>query len=147
MRFFNIKGAILAFEIAFIICFFSGIFWNGGGLARQEGVFNQNSWYYINRGVPWPWAGVSVIDKSVNFPIIKAPLIKKDLNGNNYNKIIDLSVFLPLFIILFLISYCFTYIFGKASSENKGMNILLVPILFMFFFFGILIYFFWFPRL
>ncbi|KKS13202.1 hypothetical protein A2617_02725 [Candidatus Daviesbacteria bacterium RIFOXYD1_FULL_41_10] len=150
-KLWNFKGFILAFEMTFFICFFSGIFWNMR-LERSNypHLYNEKSWYYLNRGLPVPWSGVSLAGRSVDFPIIKAPFIEKSGSFDDptkFNKIIALNVFIPLFTILFLISYIFMFIFGRASNENKSLNKIVYPAIFILFFFCIFIYFFWFPRI
>lgn len=145
-KIFNFKASILAFEISFIFLFFIGIFWNPPIITER---FDQRHQLYVNRGYPKAWAGISAIDKDVEFPIIRAPLItsREPFEGKEFNKIIDLTIFLPLFITTFLIVYIFTFFFGKASDENKSLNIILIPIYLIMFLACIFVYFFWFPRL
>lgn len=143
-KFWNLKAFILAFQIAFIFCFFIGIFWNHP--VRVE-VFNENSWYYINRGYPISWAGVSKPFLSVDPPIIKAPFLTSEIYGDTYDKIIDLSIFLPLFLGVLLVAYPITFVFSKAAEENKSFNIILVPSFILLALGCIFFYFFWFPRI
>lgn len=145
-RALNLKAGILAFEISFIFCFFIGIFWNPPITSE---LFDQNHRFYINRGYPTAWAGVSAVDKNVEFPIIKMPFLTRELifDGSKWTKIIDLRIFIPLFITIFLISYAFAFIFAKASEENKAFNIILIPAYFILFTISIFVYFFWFPRI
>lgn len=142
----NLKAGVLAFEISFIFCFFIGIFWNP---PITNELFDQNHRFYINRGYPVAWAGISAVDKSVEFPIIKMPFLTKELNidGSKWTKIIDLRIFIPLFLTSFLISYILTFIFAKASEENKAFNIIIVPAYFILLVICIFVYFFWFPRI
>lgn len=142
----NFKAGILAFEISFILCFFIGIFWNPPITTE---LFDQNRRFYINRGYPIAWAGVSAADKAVEFPIIKLPFLTETMSedGSKWTKIIDFRIFFPLFITIFLISYVFTFIFVKASEENKAFNIILVPAYFILLTICISVYFFWFPRI
>jgi len=149
--FWNFKTCILSFQIAFILCFFLGIFWNleGNPHSIKTQVYNQNHRYYINRGLPIPWAGISASDKSVGFPIVKAPFITKTLSedGSRWNKVINLKVFIPLFSFLFLISYITLFLFNKILGKNFkafGIFTLAASILFLV---SIFTYFFWFPRI
>lgn len=142
----NLKAGILAFEISFIFCFFIGIFWNPP-IATE--LFDQNHKFYINRGYPTAWAGVSAADRKVEIPIIKMPFLTRELvfDGSKWTKIIDLRIFAPLFIKTFLISYAFTFIFVKASEENKAFNIALIPAYYILLTICTFVYFFWFPRI
>lgn len=150
-KFWDLKSVILAFEVAFIFCFFVGIFHNRS--AKQSNysqVFNERSWYYINRGLTIPWSGVSLENKLVDFPIIKAPfLVIKDpwFGIKKFNKIIDLGIITPLFVTLFLISYIFVFFFRKAFDENKNLNKILISIIIVFIPISIFLYFVWFPRI
>ena len=145
-KIFNLKAAILAFEISFILCFFISIFFNSSITIEK---FDQKYHYYVNRGYPKAWAGVSALNKDVEFPIVKAPFItsRESFEGKEFNKIIDLRIFLPLFISVFLVVYPFAFFFGKASDENRSLNIILVPTYLILFLGCIFVYFFWFPRL
>ncbi len=144
----NLRAIILAFEIAFIFCFFTGTFHNPGknlGWHSRIEVFNEKSWYYINRGVfPTSWAGVSWTEKSIELPIVKMPFLtrKEYYSGKEFNKIIDLEIFLKLFSVTFLISYIFALPFGKAVGENKTLNYIFIPVIIVLFFLCIFIYFF-----
>lgn len=144
-KFINLKGIILAFGIAFIFCFFTGIFWN---YKQNYQEFNEKHWFYINRGIRVPWNGVSAVDRSVEFPFIKMPFTesKAPLIDAKVVKVIDLSRFIPLFLTVFLICYIFTFFIGKVADENKKLNILLFPIYMILFIGCLFFYFFWFPR-
>ncbi len=145
-HFLNFKAGTLAFGIAFAICFFIGIFWNPP-ITTQ--VYDQNHRFYINRGYPVAWAGVSAINKTVDFPFVKAPFITQSLSEDNsqWIKVIDLRVFVPLFVAVFAVSYIFAFPFAKASEENKGFNIILIPAYILLVLLCIFFYFFWFPRI
>lgn len=140
-----IKGGILALELAFIFCFFIGIFWNPP-IATE--VYDQNHRFYINRGYPIAWAGTSATDKNVELPYIKAPLLtqKLSIDGSEWNKVIDLKIFTPLFISAFLVFYLLSFPFAKASDENKSLNMVLIPSYVVLALLCIFVYFFWFPR-
>lgn len=143
-KLWDLKAFILALQISFIFCFFIGIFWNHP--VRVE-VFNENSRYYINRGYPISWAGVSKPSLPVDFPIIKAPFLISQIEGDSYAKIIDLSIFLPLFLAVLLIAYPITFVFSKASDDNKALNIILIPSYIFLTLVCIFFYFYWFPRI
>lgn len=147
MRFskvWNLKAFILAFQIAFMSCFFIGIFHNYTRIEK----FTSDSWYYINRGYPIPWAGVSKSSLSLDFPIIKAPFLTREFYGNTHTKIIDLAIFLPLFIIVLIAAYPIGFILSKAVEENKFLNIIiLIPSYILLTLGCIFFYFFWFPRI
>lgn len=122
----NLKTTLLALEITFIFCFFIGMFWNPPVTTK---LYDQNHHFYINRGYPVAWAGVSAADKTVEFPIVKASFLTMKLpDGSKWTKIIDLRIFFPLFITVFLISYILSFFFVKASKKNKNLNIILIPI-------------------
>lgn len=142
----NLRAGILAFEISFIFCFFIGIFWNPPIVTELS---DQNHRFYLNRGYPMAWAGVSAADKKVEFPIIKMPFLTRELvfDGSKWTKIIDLRIFVPLFIKIFLISYALTFIFVKAGEENQAFNIVLIPAYYILLAICIFMYFFWFPRI
>lgn len=145
-KLWRFKASILAFEMTFIICFFTGIFWSRISLE----VYNNDSWYYINRGIPFSWAGTSLLNKKVDFPVIKAPfLVVKDsfIDNIDHAKIINLGVFIPLFIVYFTVFYIPSFIMTKAAGENKQWNFILYPMYGVMLIGCILVYFFWFPRI
>jgi hypothetical protein len=144
-KFFIIKAFLVSLIVSISFCFFSGIFWNSSKPYKAE--FNQNHWYYLNRGIPKIWSGVSKSNSSVNLPLVKAPFLESNLEGEKYNKIIDLSVFIPLVLIVILLVYPFSFIIVKASEENKDLNFFIIP---AYVFLGLLLvflYYFWFPRI
>ncbi len=106
--------------------------------------YDNNYYFYINRGYPTPWSGVSAINKELEFPIIKAPFLVTYYS--NYVKIINLKVFIPLFIKTMLISYIFSFFFIKAIEGKKYIKFILIPIYFILFVVSIFTYFIWFPR-
>jgi hypothetical protein len=143
-NYWDLRAFILSFEMAFVFCFFIGIFWNPP--VRME-VFNERSWYYINRGYPISWAGVSKPNRTVNFPIIRAPFLTNEISQDKYDKIIDLRVFIPLFIAILLGSYVIAFIFSYFAKKNKFINLILVSNIVILIFISIYSYFFWFPRI
>lgn len=147
-KFWDIKAFVLAFEVAFAFCFFLGIFWH---YPTRSEELNQNRWHYINRGYPISWAGVTKSSLPVDFPLIKAPFLERQIFGDSYTKIIDLSIFFPLFLVVFLTIYSFTFIISKAAKENENLKVFLMPFyLFLTAVFTvacIFFYFFWFPRI
>lgn len=142
----NFKAGALAFGISFVFCFFIGIFWNPP-ITTQ--VYDQNHRFYINRGYPAAWAGVSQANKSVELPFIKAPFLTRKLwiDDSSWVKVIDLRVFTPLFAAAFIIAYLVAFPFAKASEENKSFNIILIPSYILVFLLSVFVYFFWFPRI
>jgi len=144
-RFLNSKTLFIALETAFIFCFFTGIFWNPPIIIKQ---YDYNHRFYINRGYPVAWAGVSSIDKEVEFPIIKAPFLARDLFDNSrWVKIIDLRVFAPLFTGLFLISYILLFFVTEIIERSRYKNTILIPIYFILSLACVFFYYFWFPRI
>lgn len=143
-KFWNLRAFILAFQIAFVFCFFIGIFWNHP--VRVE-VFNDNRWYYLNRGYPVSWAGVSKPSLSVDFSVIKAPFLTNGIYGDTYDKIIDLSIFIPFFLAILFLTYPIGFVLSKAAEENKSFNIVLIPVLIVLTLGCIFFYFFWFTRI
>jgi hypothetical protein len=136
------KLIILAFELSFIFCFFLGIF---GSTENPIHLYNDNHSFYLNRGYPNSWAGVSVANKQVDYPIIKAPFIQIKLqeDGSIVNKIIDLRLFLPFFIITLIIFYILLWSFSRFVKFNKISFVIIsgfLLILCLFFYFE------WFPR-
>src|SRR5450759_4365256 len=107
-EFWNLKVFIIAFQISFIFCFFIGIFVNSLNVTP---TFLKNKWFYINRGYPVPWAGVTKPNLSVDFPLIKAPFLTKE--GDYWAKIIDLKIFLPVFLTVLAVAYFVTFVFFK----------------------------------
>ncbi len=124
--------------------FFLGIFWR---TPTRITVHNEKSWYYINRGHPIAWAGAAKPSSRVDFPIVKAPFLTRRIDGDSFNKIIDLRIFLPLFLGLFLISYPIAFVWSKAAEENKALNIIFIPGYIFFIAAAFFFYFLWFPRI
>lgn len=143
-KLWNLKAFILAFQIAFSFCFFIGIFANSLDIKPTH---TENRWFYISRGYPVAWAGVTKPNLGVDFPIIKAPFLTKSIGGESYAKIINLSIFIPMFLTVLLISYPITFVFSKATEENKTLNIILYPSYVFLTLASIFFYFFWFPRI
>jgi len=147
-NYFNFKIFVLAFQMAFIFCFFIGIFWHS---PVRIAVYNENSHYYINRGFPISWAGISDLFLKVNFPIIKAPFLAIKDEGKNLVKVIDLSVFLSLFLSVFLVNYIiffilYFFIFSKDKDKDKIAKIVLAPVYIFLTLVCIFFYFYWFPQ-
>ena len=131
-KLFNFQALVIAFEFAFVVCFFTSIFWN-------QNVINLNGAYYINRGVPIAWSGIMTPKVKIHFPVVVAPLIKiKD--GEHYVKIINLNVFGPEFVGILLIGYLGL---AKVVKKGKSTKLIQASLLLM----SIYLYFFWFPRI
>ena len=145
-KLWNWKAAILAFEVAFVFCFFVGRFWNPPIITK---LYDSKHQFYINRGYPVAWAGTSAINKVVEFPIVKAPFLIKELriNGSKWEKIIDLRIFIPLFMTVLLISYAVSFPLAKVSEENKNFSFILFPTYFILLISCIFFYFFWFSTI
>lgn len=108
-------------------------------------LYDNSHYFYINRGYPTPWSGVSGINKVVDFQIIKAPFLITYYP--NYVKIIDLGIFIPLFIKTLLISYIFSFFFVKVIERKKYVKLILIPTYLVLLFACIFFYFIWFPRI
>lgn len=139
-KYFRWKLVVVAMELAFTGCFFIGIFSNS---SLRMPTFKKNQWFYINRGYPVAWAGVTKENFSVDFPLIKAPLIYRTIESEGFNKIIDLRIFGFLYLIFLVASYPVVYFFYRAVMTERGLTVvtwlLLLPCL--------LFYFLWFPRI
>lgn len=142
-NFWNLKIFILAFEISLAFCFFMGIFVNN---VRIEN-YNQGKYYYINRGFPISWAGVSKQFYSTDFPIVKVPFLTKEINSDFYVKIIDFSIFLPLFLVILIGNYFLIFNFVKKIKSKKIFKIVLFLNYIFWIIADIFLYFFWFPRI
>lgn len=139
-----LRTASLAILFSFVLTFFLSIFWNPP--VRQQ-VMNERSWFYINRGYPVPFAGVSKPDKVVDFPLIKARFILKEIFGVRYQKVIDLRILLPQLFITFVFSFPVWRILVKAIEENSKLSIFLVAAYSLLGFLCYFFYFHWFPRI
>jgi hypothetical protein len=142
-NFWNIHVFVLAFLITFIFSFFIGIFVSP---VRIQ-VFGEDQWYYINRGYPTSWAGVSKVHLPVEPPIVKAPFISAEIMGDTYHKIIDLRVFLPFFLAVLLFAYPLTFAVYKFIEESRYSHIVLKVLYVGLTLACIFFYFFWFPRI
>lgn len=142
-----LKTTLLAFLLTWNLVFFLSIFLNFPYPRRQ--VHNQDYHYFIHRGYPIPWSGVSNANREVPTPLVKAPFIAKTTykDSQSYIKIIDLNIFSKTFfltfvIILVLLSIIFrSASFGKSSSSKYPLMVLSLLLLGTFLYFG------WFPRL
>ena len=143
-KLWNSKIFILAFQIAFAFCFFIGIFWHNP--VRIE-VSNNKSWYYINRGYPISWSGVSRTERLVNLPIVKAPFLVQELEGTEYVKIIDLTILLPFFLMMTAAAYYFLNSFFKDVINNKKSNRVFIISCLLLILMDYFFYFHWFPRI
>lgn len=143
-RVFDYRAFGLAVIIAFSITFFLGIFYNPPiKIAKYTG----SSWYYVNRGYPIAWAGVSKNGMVVDFPVVKAPLLTNERYGDIYEKVIDLRIFIPLFAVLLIPGYAISRIISKAVKENRRLLVFQVICYAVFTLAAIYSYFFWFPRI
>ncbi len=140
----KIRALILAFQLAFIFCFFLSIFANNPPRITNYG---QTHWYLINRGYPRAWAGTSLPDKKVDFPIIKAPFTTVEIDNNTFVKVIDLSLFIPMMMIAMATSFPFTWVFTKSLEKDKMANAIFGLIFFILSLLGVIFYFFWFLRI
>jgi len=138
-KIWNLKAFILAFQVAFTVCFFIGIF----SKSVRISLFNDTHWYYINRGYPISWAGVSRVDRIVDFPIIKAPLLAQ----GTFVKIIDLSIFTPFIFSMQLLFYPIELIWVRATAENKSLSFFINSSFVLLTLTCIFFYFFWFTRI
>jgi hypothetical protein len=137
-------AVILAFEITFIVCFFTGVFWNPP--IRIE-IFDPLHRYYINRGYPKSWAGVSRADKIVPIPFVKLPYTGTWMDGVLWVKIIDLRIFVVLFAAVFIVAYFFAYQIVKYDGRLKFMKTLQHLLVLALLFICIVVYTQWFPRI
>lgn len=140
-KFWNLKAFVVAFQISFIFCFFIGIFNNSINTAP---TIYKNRWFWINRGYPVAWSGVTLPKLSVDFPLIKAPFLTRE--GDSWAKIIDLKIFLPLFIAVLVVAYPFIFVSFKAEENNESFNLILISGYILLTFACIYFYVFWFPR-
>ena len=136
-----LKSAVLGFQLSFIICFFLGIFWHYPHLVQE---FTQTRWYYLNRGGPLLWSGISMLNRSVPFPIVTMPFLTIHFDGIEHVKIIDLRIFLPFFLILFGL---FSFISYKIILLLEKRDKVLIKIYVVLTILCLLVYFFWFPRI
>lgn len=143
-KFLNPRALSLAITIALTYCLFTGIFWSGRQPDKSQ--FDESHWYYLNRGVN-AWSGVSLSSMDVPLPIIKAPFLNQNFYGNNYTKIIDLSVATPIFLIVFLVAYPFSLVVIRTAQKIKVLDIVFIPLQTLLLVVGICLYFFWFPRI
>lgn len=143
---FQAHAAILALIISLTIVFFVGCFANPP--VNMDASFSGKYWYYINRGYPLAWAGVSLAGTKIDFPLVKMPFLSADDGrGTALVKIIDLSGFMPIFLGVFLISYIPSFILAKAVDENKNLLPFLIGLDIFITAIGIFIYFSWFSRI
>ncbi len=98
----NLQPIIVSLSITFLVLFFTGSFANSSGNSPKS--YSNGSWYFINRGIPIPWSGVSLTKTNVYLPIIKSPFLSLEIGKDNFVKVIDLKIFIPLFIITFTIT-------------------------------------------
>src|SRR3989338_9957788 len=151
----DIKTFVLAIEVSFFFCFFLSIFYNrllinqsykyDLPLSREKGSAQRH--FYINRGYPIAWAGVSAINKNVEFPLVKAPFIvsKLSIDGSKWSKIIDLKVFIPTFMAMLVIFYRLLLPITKKINAIRHSFFLLAPIYLILLAACKFVYFSWFP--
>jgi len=135
---------VIALEVTFIICFFTGTFWNPP--VRIE-LFDPLHRYYINRGYPKSWTGVSRDDKTVSLPFVKMPYTGTWMDGVLWVKIIDMRVFVFLFIALFIVAYYAAYQLDRYYGRLKFMITIKHLLILALAVVAILIYIQWFPRI
>lgn len=142
----NLKAVVLALSVAIAYCLFTGICWNGTKPYKSE--FNQSHWYYLSRGGPQAWSGVSLESLNVPFPIIKAPFL---VYGGKFRKIIDLGRLAPVLLTVFLIAYVFSFLIIKGTKKiikkSEILYLIYIPLQLFLLMASIYLYFNWFPRI
>jgi len=81
----------------------------------------------------------------VDFPVVKALFLMREVDGGRYEKVIDLGVFLPLFLVVLLMVYPITLAFFKAVENNRLSSRVFVLSFVLFTLGCIFSYFIWFP--
>lgn len=139
----SFKAILVASLASLAVTLFIGCFANAPSTMDQS--FSGEYWYYLNRGYPSPWAGVSLASSVVRLPLVRLPFLSpNDGAGTALVKILDLSKAMPLFLTFLFIAYIPSYIFDKATEENKQLNPFLTVVASMLVVANLFIYFFWF---
>jgi hypothetical protein len=140
----SLKSLILSLLFSLVLIFFFGVFMNGP--MRVE--YSQEHHFMINRGYPQAWAGVTALDKPLEFPLVKAPFLVKQVGVQDdlVTKIIDLKLLAKyvFWVTLFFSPFIFIFFkFLEKNSKEKDVFIFLTTLFLILFF---LIYFLVFPR-
>jgi len=138
----SLQATLIALSLAVFITFATGIFMSSVRVQK----YTDTHWYYINRGVPTAWSGVSNPGSQVDFPIVKAPFISVTAHGERFDKIIDLQVFLPVFAIATLVSYVIAQFYFRVISASPLGRKLVIELFLFCLGFAALMYFLLFPR-
>ena len=120
------KIATVVVLLSLILCFFLGSFANA---PFAHNNFNERSWYYINRGYPVPFAGVSLASRPVDLPVMKLPFLVRTMGTDTFDKVMDLRVFLPMLLITVVILYPLAFSVIKAFEGMKLYRVTFLPVL------------------
>lgn len=137
----HLKLIILAILTSLLLTFFTGTLYTGNGDIPRS--YSNESWYYINRGIPTAWAGVGLVGTKIYLPLIKAPFLKLNTKHNKFYKIINIKIFSALLLkntfVLLTISYLFKILFQKFkfAQHNKHLNYMIA----MLFVLNLIVYF------
>lgn len=122
MSFFWNKGLFLiAVHLALVIVLALGVF--VGDIHSIQTDINSERWYFMNRGLPKIWSGVALAESAVLFPLVKVPFYKIHLESARFQRMIDLSVFVPMVLMMLLPSYVLVFMLKKATDENRGLRL------------------------
>jgi len=133
--------------LGLLFCFFLSIFAN---LSSSYSEHNSIFWFQVNRGYPQAWAGTSVVGKNTPWYLIKAPFVTASISTQDYvetwDKLIDVTRFLPLWLISSVCTLPLTWVLIKAGEENKKLQFLWKIAFLLGCALLVFLYFFWFPR-
>lgn len=144
--------AISSFFITVCFTFFIGMFYNPPIITQ---LYDTNHRYYINRGYPIAWSGVTRSDMTVKYPLILAPFLPSMQSSPSivqsgkyrYSKIIYLRIFLPLFIKLYLLVGLLIFPFVMVAQWNAVVRGMLIVFFALSILGSIFSYFYLFPRI
>jgi hypothetical protein len=136
--------ALIALELAICLTFFLGIFKNNHTIT----MYDQDHHLYVGRGEPITWAGVSLKEKRVPLPLVRAPFLTRRLpDGSEWQKVIDLRIFVPFFTVVFLTFFALMKTLFGLVTMTKHWHIILTFIALALLIPCWFFYFLWFPRI
>lgn len=91
---------------------------------REPQMQNGKHWYFLNRGWPAPWTGVTIESSGLGMPFVKIPGSTKTVGELRLVKIINLKSFVPFFAALTLFFWVLFSYFIRLSKSVLSFGVI-----------------------
>lgn len=108
--------------IALFFTMMMGIFYN----KVSESNFTSAYHYYIHRGYPTAYFGISAVDAKVPAHVVKIPYFKKQVSaGTEVIKVLNIHTFLISFMQYFVLGAIMGYVLSRFMRKRRTIQIFL----------------------